>query len=55
MSPLIVTKRLKEVKYFSPTTVEEALSVLKEYSGRARVLAGGTDLLPRMKLRTSTQ
>lgn len=52
MSPSqVMTKRLKEFKYFSPTTVAEAVSVLKEYDGRARVLAGGTDLLPMMKLR----
>ncbi len=50
----VVTKRVKEFKYFSPTTVEEAISVLKDYDGRARVLAGGTDLLPRMKLRAET-
>ena len=50
----IVTKRLKEFKYFSPTTVGEVLSLLKEYNGRAKVLAGGTDLLPMMKLRVVT-
>ena len=50
----VVTKRLKEFKYFSPTTVEEAVSVLKDYGGKAKVLAGGTDLLPMMKLRAVT-
>ena len=49
--PQVITKRLKEFKYFSPTTVAEAVSVLKDYDGRAKVLAGGTDLLPLMKLR----
>ncbi len=53
MSPLhIVTKRLKEFKYVSPTTVTEAVSILKDYEGRAKVLAGGTDLLPMLKLRS---
>ena len=53
MSPAI-TKRLKEFKYFPPTTVAEAVSVLKDYNGRAKVLAGGTDLLSLMKLRAVT-
>jgi len=53
MSPAI-TKRLKEFQYFSPTTVAEAVSVLKDYNGRAKTLAGGTDLLSLMKLRTLT-
>lgn len=50
----VMTKRLKEFKYFSPTTVGEAVSALKGYDGEAKVLAGGTDLLPMMKLRTIT-
>ena len=55
MSPSqVMTKRLKEFKYFSPTTVGEAVPVLKDYDGEAKVLAGGTDLLPMMKLRTVT-
>ena len=49
-----MTKRLKEFKHFSPTTVAEAVSVLKDYDGEAKVLAGGTDLLSMMKLRTVT-
>lgn len=31
--------------YYTPTTVEEALVLLRTYQGRARVIAGGTDLL----------
>ena len=55
MSPSpVMTKRLKEFNYFSPTTVAEAVLVLKSYDGEAKVLAGGTDLLPMMKLRTVT-
>jgi carbon-monoxide dehydrogenase medium subunit len=53
MSP-VITKRLKEFQYFSPATVVEALSVFKDYASRVKVLAGGTDLLPLMKLRAVT-
>jgi carbon-monoxide dehydrogenase medium subunit len=31
--------------YYTPGTVEEAISVLQRYDGRARVIGGGTDLL----------
>ncbi len=31
--------------YYTPATVEEALMLLRTYQGRARVIAGGTDLL----------
>lgn len=31
--------------YYSPTTVEEAITRLQQYAGQARVIAGGTDLL----------
>ena len=53
MSP-VITKRLKEFQYFSPTTVVEAVSILKDYASKAKVLAGGTDLLSLMKLRAVT-
>lgn len=50
----VVTKRLKEFGYFAPTTVSEAVSLLEQYNGEARLLAGGTDILPMMKLRALT-
>ena len=40
---------MKEFKHVNATTVEEAASALKEYEGRAKVTAGGTDLLGEMK------
>ncbi len=35
--------------YYTPATVEEALMLLRTYQGRARVIAGGTDLLMDIK------
>ena len=29
--------------------IEEAVSILREYQGRAKIIAGGTDLLDEMK------
>jgi carbon-monoxide dehydrogenase medium subunit len=31
--------------YFQPTTLDEALALLAEHAGRARIVAGGTDVL----------
>lgn len=36
-------------KYFEPATVEECCSILKEYGSDAKILAGGTDVVPRLK------
>jgi carbon-monoxide dehydrogenase medium subunit len=36
---------LPRFRYLRPKRLDEALSLLNEYGGRARVLAGGTDLL----------
>lgn len=36
-------------EYHEPSTLEEALKLLSELGGNARVLAGGTDLLVKMK------
>ncbi len=45
-----VTCRLRPFRYFAPTTVEEAVAALEEEEGRAILFAGGTDLVPMMKL-----
>jgi carbon-monoxide dehydrogenase medium subunit len=37
------------VRFFAPTTEEEALSLLDSFAGRASILAGGTDLLVRIR------
>ena len=44
-------RRLPEIECFFPKKVGEALSLLKKYNGKAKVFAGGTDLLPKMKRR----
>lgn len=42
---------LPKFEYFAPMTLEDACSLLSKYGGEARVLAGGTDLLVKMKHR----
>ena len=41
--------RLPGFSYESPATLDEAVALLAEHPGRARLLAGGTDLLPNLK------
>ena len=40
-------------EYHAPTTLRQALAILRRYPGEAKVLAGGHSLLPVMKLRLS--
>jgi carbon-monoxide dehydrogenase medium subunit len=42
---------LPKFDYFAPKTIEEACSLLSNYRDEARVIAGGTDLLAKMKHR----
>ncbi len=44
-------KRLPKFEYHAPTSLSEAFDLLAKYNGKARVLAGGTDLLVSMKKR----
>jgi 4-hydroxybenzoyl-CoA reductase subunit beta len=41
--------RIPYFDFRAPSTLEEALSIMDDYKGGARVLAGGTDLIPIMK------
>jgi len=38
-------------EYLEPTTMEEAVSLLTKYDGKAKVIAGGTDLIVQMRKR----
>jgi len=40
---------LKHFYYFEPATVNEAVKLLSTYGEKAQVLAGGVDLIPRMR------
>ena len=40
---------LKGFEYFEPETADEAVSLLNEYGPEAQVLAGGVDLIPRLR------
>jgi len=40
---------LSKFEYFEPTSIAETAALLAEHGDRARVLAGGVDLLPRMR------
>ena len=40
---------MKAFEYFAPRSLAEATEVLAKYQGEARTVAGGTDLLLKMK------
>jgi carbon-monoxide dehydrogenase medium subunit len=40
--------------YFAPTTLQEALTLLRQYGSEAKLLSGGQSLIPLMKLRLAT-
>jgi len=47
-------KRLPKFEYLAPKTIDEALSLLSLHNGKAKAIAGGTDLLHKMKKREET-
>jgi len=44
---------LPKMDYAAPSSLKEVFNLLKDYQDRARLLAGGTDLIPKMKKRTA--
>jgi carbon-monoxide dehydrogenase medium subunit len=42
---------LRPFEYFEPTTVAEVVDILSEHNGKAKVLAGGMDLVAKMRRR----
>ncbi len=44
-------KRLPKFEYVAPKTLEEAVAFLSQFNGKARPIAGGTDILLKMKRR----
>ncbi|NLO27879.1 MAG: molybdopterin dehydrogenase, partial [Actinobacteria bacterium] len=40
---------MKTFKHVTAESVEDAISILKEAGGKARIIAGGTDLLGEMR------
>jgi len=47
-------RRLPEIECLFPKSIEEAFSFLEKHNGTAKVIAGGTDLIPKMKRRALT-
>lgn len=44
---------MKDIEYFAPDKLEEALTLLSDYGSKATVLAGGTDLVPQINYHKS--
>lgn len=47
-------RRLPEIELLFPKTLGEAFSLLEKHNGAVRAIAGGTDLVPKMKRRMLT-
>ncbi len=46
-----IIRKLPNFEYLEPRTIQEACALLAQHADRARIVAGGTDLIPRIKLR----
>jgi CO/xanthine dehydrogenase FAD-binding subunit len=44
-------RRLPRFEYLAPGTMDETLSLLQKYKEKAKVIAGGTDVIPKLKRR----
>ncbi len=47
-------RKINQFEYFAPSTLSEAISLLAEHKGKAKLFAGGTDVLVQMKQRKIT-
>jgi carbon-monoxide dehydrogenase medium subunit len=47
-------RKLPKFDYVIPKTLDDALALLNEHKGMAKLLAGGTDLIPQLKQRAIT-
>ncbi len=48
---VIAYRRLPRFEYLAPETIEDAVALLSQHKKNARVLAGGTDLIPLLRAR----
>lgn len=48
---MIFYRRLPKFSYLAPDTIDEILALLSKYMSKARVIAGGTDLIPKLRSR----
>jgi CO/xanthine dehydrogenase FAD-binding subunit len=48
---VVFYRKLPKFEYLAPKTIGEALSLLSQYQGRAKLIAGGTDIIPKLKRR----
>ena len=46
--------RMREFTHLKPKTLQEAISFLTQYNGKSKIIAGGTELVNRMKKRLVT-
>ena len=51
ISPAMGLHSIKEFEYYSPKTLHETLSLIEKSGSEAKLIAGGTDLVPLLKLR----
>ena len=42
---------MRDFEYFEPTSVKEAVLLLAKHGDNAKIIAGGTDLIPQMQER----
>jgi CO/xanthine dehydrogenase FAD-binding subunit len=48
---VVFYRKLPKFEYLAPKTIGEALSLLSQHQGRAKLIAGGTDIIPKLKRR----